>query len=64
MIVLMVMQDDVIFVVNAPYLELMKWFGSASIGISTMVDEHFGINVVEIMVCPSTDLESILLMNN
>ena len=58
------MQDDVIFVVNAPYSELMKWFGSASIGISTMVDEHFGINVVEIMVCPSTDLESILLMIN
>ena len=36
--------------VNAPYPLMLDWLSRASIGISTMVDEHFGINVVELMV--------------
>jgi alpha-1,2-mannosyltransferase len=38
------------FVVNAPYPDVLKWLSRASIGLSTMVDEHFGINIVEFMV--------------
>jgi len=41
--------DKVTFMVNAPYLEMIQWLEKASIGVSTMVDEHFGINVVEFM---------------
>jgi hypothetical protein len=44
------LQDRVSFVVNAPYPDLLKLLGKASVGLSTMVDEHFGINVVEFMV--------------
>lgn len=35
--------------VNAPFRVIVEKLGSASIGLSTMVDEHFGINVVEFM---------------
>ncbi|OJA16870.1 hypothetical protein AZE42_13465, partial [Rhizopogon vesiculosus] len=28
---------------------MLSWLAKASIGLSTMVDEHFGINVVEFM---------------
>ena len=35
---------------NATHDELVKWLGCASIGVSSMIDEHFGINVVEMMV--------------
>jgi alpha-1,2-mannosyltransferase len=38
------------FIVNASYPEMLGWLAVASIGLSTMVDEHFGINVVEFMV--------------
>ncbi|CAD6565058.1 MAG: asparagine-linked glycosylation protein [Cyphobasidiales sp. Tagirdzhanova-0007] len=41
--------DQVDFVINPPFPELLKLFGRASIGLSTMVDEHFGINIVEFM---------------
>ena len=44
------MQNHVQFVVNAPYPEMLAWLSRASIGLSSMVDEHFGINVVELMV--------------
>jgi hypothetical protein len=44
------LQDNVEFVVNAPYPEVISWLGKSSVGINTMVDEHFGINVVEFMV--------------
>ncbi|KAG2337923.1 mannosyltransferase [Suillus weaverae] len=37
------------FIVNASYPEMLGWLAMASIGLSTMVDEHFGINVVEFM---------------
>lgn len=43
-------QAHVSFLVNAPFDELLSLYGRASIGLSTMVDEHFGINVVEMMV--------------
>ncbi|KAG9046002.1 asparagine-linked glycosylation protein [Tulasnella sp. UAMH 9824] len=43
------LEDNVEFVVNAPYDVLLNWLSRASVGISTMVDEHFGINVVEYM---------------
>ncbi|RDB14695.1 GDP-Man:Man(3)GlcNAc(2)-PP-Dol alpha-1,2-mannosyltransferase [Hypsizygus marmoreus] len=42
-------EDHVQFVVNASYPDMLKWLSRASIGLSTMVDEHFGINVVEFM---------------
>jgi len=41
--------DNVEFVVNASYPAMLAWQARASIGLSTMVDEHFGINVVEFM---------------
>ncbi|KIY52569.1 mannosyltransferase [Fistulina hepatica ATCC 64428] len=37
------------FVVNAPYPTVLDWLSRANIGLSTMIDEHFGINVVEFM---------------
>lgn len=46
-------QSQVQFVVNAKYSEILNWLSRASIGLSTMVDEHFGINVVEFMVRPA-----------
>ncbi|KAI0823974.1 mannosyltransferase [Trametes gibbosa] len=42
-------RDQVQFIVNAKYSEILSWLSRASIGLSTMVDEHFGINVVEFM---------------
>lgn len=42
-------QEQVQFVVNATYPEMLDWLSRASIGLSTMVDEHFGINIVEFM---------------
>ncbi|KAH9000600.1 mannosyltransferase [Lactarius hatsudake] len=41
--------DHVEFVVNAPYPRILELLGHASVGLNTMVDEHFGINVVEFM---------------
>lgn len=41
--------SSVEFVINPPYPELVKLFEKASVGLSTMVDEHFGISVVEFM---------------
>ncbi|KAN0139176.1 mannosyltransferase [Lactarius tabidus] len=41
--------DHVEFVVNAPYPQILELLGRASVGLNTMVDEHFGINVVEFM---------------
>lgn len=43
-------QNYVEFAINKPFPELLGLFGRASVGLSTMVDEHFGINVVEFMV--------------
>lgn len=35
---------------NASYPTVLDWLSKASVGLSTMVDEHFGINIVEFMV--------------
>lgn len=43
-------QANVEFAINVPYPELITLFGRASIGLHTMIDEHFGITVVEFMV--------------
>jgi alpha-1,2-mannosyltransferase len=43
-------QDNVELLENAPYGEIVTRLGEASIGLNTMQDEHFGINVVEFMV--------------
>ncbi|KZT64178.1 glycosyltransferase family 4 protein [Daedalea quercina L-15889] len=42
-------EEHVEFVVNASFPVMLNWLSRASIGLSTMVDEHFGINVVEFM---------------
>ncbi|KAH0832377.1 glycosyltransferase family 4 protein [Lanmaoa asiatica] len=42
-------QNQVSFVVNASYPDMLGWLSRSSIGLSTMIDEHFGINVVEFM---------------
>ena len=43
-------QENVEFVLNAPYPDVLNWLSRAYAGLNTMVDEHFGINVVEYMV--------------
>ncbi|KAF8158434.1 mannosyltransferase [Crassisporium funariophilum] len=43
------LEPHVEFVVNASYSVVLEWLSRASIGLSTMVDEHFGINIVEFM---------------
>jgi len=53
-------QSHVEFIVNAPYATVLSWLGKASIGLSTMVDEHFGINIVEYMVRPGCRLMMLL----
>ncbi|WVN89502.1 uncharacterized protein L203_104727 [Cryptococcus depauperatus CBS 7841] len=42
-------EHNVEFVVSAPFSEVVKRLGEASVGLNTMMDEHFGINVVEFM---------------
>lgn len=44
------LQDRVEFIVNAPFSKVLELLSKASIGLSTMIDEHFGINIVEYMV--------------
>jgi alpha-1,2-mannosyltransferase len=45
------MQPHVQFVLNARYNpDMLVWLRRASVGLNTMLDEHFGINVVEFMV--------------
>ncbi|KAF8608960.1 mannosyltransferase [Ceratobasidium sp. AG-I] len=43
------LENSVEFVVNASYDVVLSWLSRASVGTNTMVDEHFGINVVEFM---------------
>ncbi|KAJ8586233.1 hypothetical protein M405DRAFT_743976, partial [Rhizopogon salebrosus TDB-379] len=40
------------FIIDASYPEMISWLAKASIGLSTMADEHFGINIVAFMVGP------------
>ncbi|KAG6337390.1 hypothetical protein ID866_1713 [Astraeus odoratus] len=46
-------EDQVSFLVNVSYSDVLKWLSRSSIGLSTMVDEHFGINIVEFMSQPT-----------
>ncbi|CAH8501762.1 unnamed protein product [Schistosoma turkestanicum] len=41
------LEDAVEFHINLPYQELKSYFGRCSINLHTMVDEHFGISIVE-----------------
>mmetsp|Transcript_26322 Transcript_26322/g.66155 ORF Transcript_26322/g.66155 Transcript_26322/m.66155 type:complete len:510 (+) Transcript_26322:170-1699(+) len=43
------LSDNVEFHINVSYTELVRLLGSAVGGLHTMVDEHFGISVVEYM---------------
>ncbi|KAH1011178.1 GDP-Man:Man(3)GlcNAc(2)-PP-Dol alpha-1,2-mannosyltransferase isoform X2 [Dendroctonus ponderosae] len=43
------LENNVEFKVNISYNDLLEEFGKAYIGIHTMLDEHFGISVVEQM---------------
>ncbi|KAG7088859.1 hypothetical protein E1B28_012813 [Marasmius oreades] len=43
------LEDRVEFFVNASYSDMLEWLRKASIGMNTMVEEHFGINIVEYM---------------
>lgn len=43
------LDEHVEFVVNANYDTVVQRLGGAGVGLSTMKDEHFGINVVEFM---------------
>lgn len=43
------LENNVEFKVNIPYEDLIEEFKKAYIGIHTMLDEHFGISVVEQM---------------
>ncbi|KAJ3098777.1 asparagine-linked glycosylation protein [Phlyctochytrium planicorne] len=41
--------DQVHFSVNAPYHVLLDYLSRATIGMNTMINEHFGIGIVEYM---------------
>lgn len=43
------LQDHVEFIVNADFLEVKQLLGGAVGGLHTMLDEHFGISIVEYM---------------
>ena len=45
------LEDRVEFKVNISRDELIKYLSKATIGVHTMFNEHFGIGVVEFMVC-------------
>ena len=40
-------KDDVEFVRDAPWADIIKWLGKSSVGVNGMWNEHFGIGVVE-----------------
>ena len=40
-------KDDVEFICDAPWPQLLEWMGKASVGVNGMWNEHFGIGVVE-----------------
>ena len=45
------LEDRLEFKVNISRDELIKYLSKATIGVHTMFNEHFGIGVVEFMVC-------------
>ncbi|KAF3931890.1 hypothetical protein ABW19_dt0209506 [Dactylella cylindrospora] len=40
-------ENNVLFITNAPWSDVIKWLGRASLGVNAMWNEHFGIGVVE-----------------
>ena len=40
-------EDNVEFICDAPWPQLLEWMGKASVGVNGMWNEHFGIGVVE-----------------
>lgn len=40
-------EDDVEFVLNAPWSQVLDWLGKSWVGVNGMWNEHFGIGVVE-----------------
>lgn len=42
-------QDSVQFQVNLPFPKLLETLSTASVGLHTMTEEHFGIGIVELM---------------
>ena len=40
-------KEDVEFVCDASWSEILKWLGKSSVGVNAMWNEHFGIGVVE-----------------
>ncbi|EPS42305.1 hypothetical protein H072_3730 [Dactylellina haptotyla CBS 200.50] len=40
-------ENNVLFITNAPWGDVIKWLGQASVGVNAMWNEHFGIGVVE-----------------
>jgi alpha-1,2-mannosyltransferase len=45
------LEKQVKFVINASYGELQEYLRTSSVGLHTMTNEHFGIGIVEYMVC-------------
>ncbi|KAI9358635.1 hypothetical protein DFJ73DRAFT_622269 [Zopfochytrium polystomum] len=43
------LENNVRFIVNAPYADLVSHLSRSSVGLHTMTNEHFGIGVVEYM---------------
>jgi alpha-1,2-mannosyltransferase len=41
--------DNVVFVIDAPFTDLHGWLCCSQVGLHTMWNEHFGISVVEMM---------------
>ena len=54
------LDDCVDFYVNVPSLEVQQLLGGAVGGLHTMVDEHFGISIVEYMAAGESALHHIL----
>ena len=40
-------KDDVDFICDAPWPDILKWLARSSVGVNGMWNEHFGIGVVE-----------------
>lgn len=56
------LNDCVDFCVNAPFSEVQQLLGGAVGGLHTMVDEHFGISIVEYMAAGDSALHQILYL--
>jgi alpha-1,2-mannosyltransferase len=41
------MKENVEFLCDAPWPQMLEWMGRASVGVNGMWNEHFGIGVVE-----------------